>query len=168
MMLSTDVEHLRRRKAPLDMSATEFRNAGHGLVDQIADWLEKLPTGPVTHDESPADVRRALHADRGLPASGTEPGELLDEAADLLFRHSLFNGHPRFFGYITSSPAPIGALGDLLAAAAIIIGRYRSGLLPTLMPKNPGGAMPTTVKGTSFTVIRRPTTAASPPKCESQ
>src|SRR5205814_6103427 len=25
--------------------------------------------------------------------------------------------HPRFFGYITSSPAPIGMLGDLLAAA---------------------------------------------------
>ena len=45
------------------------------------------------------------------------PGALLDEAARLLFEHSLFNGHPRFFGYITSSPAPIGALGDLLAAA---------------------------------------------------
>src|SRR5207253_8831214 len=29
----------------------------------------------------------------------------------------LFNGHPRFFGYITSSPAPIGMLGDLLASA---------------------------------------------------
>jgi glutamate/tyrosine decarboxylase-like PLP-dependent enzyme len=27
------------------------------------------------------------------------------------------NGHPRFFGYITSSPAPIGMLADLLAAA---------------------------------------------------
>jgi glutamate/tyrosine decarboxylase-like PLP-dependent enzyme len=34
-----------------------------------------------------------------------------------LFAHSLFNGHPRFFGYITSSPAPIGMLGDLLASA---------------------------------------------------
>jgi len=34
-----------------------------------------------------------------------------------LFEHSLFNGHPRFFGYITASPAPIGMLGDLLAAA---------------------------------------------------
>ena len=30
--------------------------------------------------------------------------------------HSLFNGHPRFFGYITSSAAPIGALGDLIAS----------------------------------------------------
>jgi glutamate/tyrosine decarboxylase-like PLP-dependent enzyme len=34
----------------------------------------------------------------------------------LLFEHSLFNAHPRFFGYITSPPAPIGILGDFLAA----------------------------------------------------
>ena len=32
--------------------------------------------------------------------------------------HSLFNAHPRFFGYITASPAPIGILGDFLAAAS--------------------------------------------------
>jgi glutamate/tyrosine decarboxylase-like PLP-dependent enzyme len=86
-------------------------------VNQIADWLDKMPDGPVVHDESPADVRRALNAERGLPESGTGAEALLGEAADLLFRHSLFNGHPRFFGYITSSPAPIGALGDLLASA---------------------------------------------------
>jgi glutamate/tyrosine decarboxylase-like PLP-dependent enzyme len=76
-----------------------------------------MPEGPVTHDETPAAVRRALDADRGLPASGADAGALLDDAAELLFRHSLFNGHPRFFGYITSSPAPIGMLGDLLASA---------------------------------------------------
>src|SRR5262249_11473466 len=33
------------------------------------------------------------------------------------FTHSLFNAHPRFFGYITAPPAPIGILGDFLAAA---------------------------------------------------
>jgi aromatic-L-amino-acid decarboxylase len=47
-----------------------------------------------------------------LPAGidvGGLPGKLFD--------HSLFNGHPRFFGYITAPPAPIGILGDLLAAA---------------------------------------------------
>jgi glutamate/tyrosine decarboxylase-like PLP-dependent enzyme len=48
---------------------------------------------------------------------GTEPEQLLDQTAKLLFEHSLFNGHPRFFGYITSSPAPIGILGDFLASA---------------------------------------------------
>jgi glutamate/tyrosine decarboxylase-like PLP-dependent enzyme len=45
-------------------------------------------------------------------------GALLEETARKLFDHSLFNGHPRFFGYITAGPAPIGMLGDLLAAAS--------------------------------------------------
>jgi glutamate/tyrosine decarboxylase-like PLP-dependent enzyme len=105
------------RNAPVDMSAREFRAAGHRLVDQIADWLSAMPAGRVTAGESPVEVRRALHAERGMPDSGTPAAALLDEASALLFRHSLFNGHPRFFGYITSSPAPIGALGDLLASA---------------------------------------------------
>ena len=117
MMPTTDIETRNGRTAPIDMTASGFRVAGHRLVDQIASWLETLPDGRVMHDESPSDVRRALHADRGLPETGTEAEALLDEATQLLFNHSLFNGHPRFFGYITSSPAPIGALGDLLASA---------------------------------------------------
>jgi aromatic-L-amino-acid/L-tryptophan decarboxylase len=117
MMLTKDVETLRGRTAPVEMTASEFRAAGHGLVDQIAGWLETLPGGPVMRDKSPAEIRQALNADRRLPEFGSDAQPLLDEAASLLFRHSLFNGHPRFFGYITSSPAPIGALGDLLASA---------------------------------------------------
>jgi glutamate/tyrosine decarboxylase-like PLP-dependent enzyme len=108
---------LTRRDAPLDMSAADFRAAGHQLVDQIADWLARLPDGPVMRDESPATIRDLLNAERTLPEGGTDAGALLDDTAQLLFQHSLFNGHPRFFGYITSSPAPIGALGDLLASA---------------------------------------------------
>jgi glutamate/tyrosine decarboxylase-like PLP-dependent enzyme len=99
------------------MASGAFREAGHDLVNQIADWLDALPQGPVVRDESPADVRRAMNAACGLPEAGADPRALLTEAAQLLFRHSLFNGHPRFFGYITSSPAPIGALGDFLASA---------------------------------------------------
>ncbi len=71
----------------------------------------------MTPAESPADVRHALAAERTLPQQGADPAQLLHHAADLLFDHSLFNGHPRFWGYITSSAAPIGALGELLAAA---------------------------------------------------
>jgi len=117
MTPAQDVDTLRVRTSPLDMSAATFRAAGHDLVDRIADWLEQMPNGPVTHDDAPSVVRRAIDADRGLPEHGTDAGALLNKAAQLLFRHSLFNGHPRFFGYVTSSPAPIGMLGDLLAAA---------------------------------------------------
>ena len=115
--MPTKHREITRRAAPLDMSAAEFRSSGHDLVDRIADWLDELPDGPVMHDESPADVRRALQAEQPLPEDGTGAGTLVAEASRLLFQHSLFNGHPRFFGYITSSPAPIGALGDLLASA---------------------------------------------------
>lgn len=105
------------RDAALTMAPAEFREAGHALVDLIAHWLEGLPRQPVTTGETPDQVRAALDASRALPATGAAAGPLLEKAARLLFDHSLVNGHPRFFGYITSSPAPIGMLGDLLAAA---------------------------------------------------
>ena len=104
------------RDAPLEMEAAAFREAGHALVDRIASFLEALPSRTVSPGESSVDVRQALPND-SLPEHGTPAGALLEEAAKLLFDHSLFNGHPRFWGYITSSAAPIGALADLLAAA---------------------------------------------------
>jgi glutamate/tyrosine decarboxylase-like PLP-dependent enzyme len=79
--------------------------------------MARMPEGPVKPDETSADVRAALNAERGLPEIGADAGAVLETAANLLFDHSLFNGHPKFFGYITSSPAPMGALGDLLASA---------------------------------------------------
>lgn len=108
---------LQERAAPLEMSAEEFRLLGRQLVDRIAGFLESLPKRPVSPGESPSVVRAALGAEAPLPEQGTEPGALLDRTTQLLFEHSLFNSHPRFWGYVTSSAAPIGILGDLLAAA---------------------------------------------------
>jgi aromatic-L-amino-acid decarboxylase len=105
------------RESALSIKPHEFRALGHRLVDRIAQLLESLPERKVVPGESPTEVRQALQADRPLPRKGAEAGPLLDRATDLLLEHSLFNGHPRFWGYITSSAAPIGALGDLLAAA---------------------------------------------------
>jgi glutamate/tyrosine decarboxylase-like PLP-dependent enzyme len=99
------------------MDGTTFRALGHRLVDVIAERLEAVPRGPVTHDESPSTVREALDLAGPLPESGMDPGLLLERTARLLFDHSLLNGHPRFFGYITAAPAPIGMFGDFLAAA---------------------------------------------------
>jgi glutamate/tyrosine decarboxylase-like PLP-dependent enzyme len=105
----------RNRRAPMEMDPQAFRRAGHRLVDRLAEHLAALRQRPLTPGESPAEVRTAL-GDRPLPAAGADPEDLLAEAADLLFAHSLYNGHPRFFGFITASAAPIGALADLLAA----------------------------------------------------
>jgi aromatic-L-amino-acid decarboxylase len=105
------------RDAALAMDAATFRTLGHRLVDQVAGFLESIPHGPVTRDESPSAVRNALDLTGPLPESGMDPGLLLEQTARLLFAHSLFNGHPRFFGYVTAPPAPIGILGDFLASA---------------------------------------------------
>ena len=104
------------RQAPIDLSGAEFRRIGHRLVDQVAEMLESLPQRPVTSGESPSQIRAAL-GHGSLPESGAPADRLLEEAFTLLRDHSLFNGHPRFWGYITGSPAPIGVLADLLAAA---------------------------------------------------
>src|SRR5216683_2529867 len=107
---------LRYRIAPLEMTPSEFRKAGRQLVERIAEFLCTLPNRPVVPNESPQVIREALGIG-SLPEQGAEAKALLEETADLLFEHSTFNGHPRFWGGITSSAAPIGALGDLLAAA---------------------------------------------------
>src|SRR6185436_16618575 len=106
------------RDAPLAIDSATFRTWGHALVDQIASLLDSIPSRPVTPGETPSDVRSALDLNGPLPEEGMDGGKLLEETARKLFDHSLFNGHPRFFGYITASPAPIGMLGDLLAASA--------------------------------------------------
>ena len=106
---------LRDRKAPLEMSANEFRSIGHKLVDEIADFLISLPDRRVSPGESPNEVRDLLGTN-SLPEIGVSPEYIIEDATKLLFDHSVFNGHPRFMGYITASAAPIGALADMLAS----------------------------------------------------
>lgn len=120
MSTNGDIDRSRlgdHRDAPVAMDSDSFRRAGHALVDSIADFLESLPERPVTRDDPPEAIRDLINGDAPLPEEGTDSQALLERTAGLLFDHSLFNGHPRFLGYVTSSPAPIGMLGDFLAAA---------------------------------------------------
>jgi glutamate/tyrosine decarboxylase-like PLP-dependent enzyme len=100
----------------MDMSADEFRTVGHELVEQIAHFYESLDTRELTREASPDAIRQLLGTGE-LPEKGTDAAQLLADVAPMLFDNSLHNGHPKFFGYITSSAAPLGALADLLAAA---------------------------------------------------
>lgn len=101
----------------LAMEPEEFRRLGHRLVDRIAQHLASLPERKLTTGERPTEVRRLIGAERPLPEAGAPVEALLERTTDALIGHSLFNGHPRFWGYITSSPAPLGMLADLLASA---------------------------------------------------
>lgn len=106
----------RNRKTPIEISATEFKKMGYQLIDAISHFIGTIDKRPVTTGASSRQVQELIGTS-SLPENGTAPGELLLKISDILLNHSLLNGHPKFLGYITSSPAPIGALADLLAAA---------------------------------------------------
>ena len=118
--MSTTQDHVAavsdRRDASLEMDPSQFRAAGHALVDRIAALLASLSDRPVAPHTTPSAIR-ALLGDGRLPETGDDPAKLLNDAASVLFDNSTFNGHPRFFGYITASAAPIGILAEMLAAA---------------------------------------------------
>ncbi len=101
---------------PLEMSTEDFKKAGHELVDQIAEFLNSFDGRPVTKGKLPSEIK-SLIGDGPMPAKGTASvNDLLNQSAQILFENSLFNGHPMFFGYITSTPTPIGILSDMLAS----------------------------------------------------
>ena len=104
------------RRSPLELDPETFRRLGHRAVDRLADLLASLPSRPVTSGRDAAFLRGRL-GQGALPDEGADPETLLDDITALLIDHSLYNGHPRFMGYITSSPAPLGAMADLVAAA---------------------------------------------------
>ena len=74
--------------AALAMTPERFAELGHALVDRIAAHMAGLVGLPVTQGATAAQVR-ALLGDASLPQAGAEPDALLDEAAQLLFEHSV-------------------------------------------------------------------------------
>ncbi|MFI5155471.1 MAG: pyridoxal phosphate-dependent decarboxylase family protein [Chitinophagales bacterium] len=103
------------RQSPASMQPEDFRKAGHQLIDDISDFLSTIQDHPVTTAPAPHILRAKLPV--SIPQDGDDSYALVKETWDLLLKNSLFNGHPRFWGYVTSSPAPMGMLADLMAAA---------------------------------------------------
>ncbi len=100
---------------PLEMSREEFVSAGYWLVDRIAEHFASLDQKSVTPGETPGVVRAALGM-QSLPEEGQHASEVLAHALELVMKHSLFTGHPRFWGYIIGAGTQIGVLSDMLAA----------------------------------------------------
>lgn len=104
------------RNSQIEISKEEFKKIGYQLIDSISNFIDSIDEKPVTTGETPSQIQKVL-GDKSLPEHGMPVNELLSNTTDLLLNHSLLNGHPKFLGYITSSPTPIGALADFLASS---------------------------------------------------
>jgi L-2,4-diaminobutyrate decarboxylase len=91
-----------------------FRQQGHQLVDQLADYLQQVlgrPAMPVLPWRDPAELRQEwqkLLADP-LPSS-------FAELSEKLLQQSIHLHHPRCCGHQVAPPAPITALAELSSA----------------------------------------------------
>ena len=93
----------------------DFRTAGHAAVDLLADYLGKLPEGPVWQAMDPAVRERLLTLP--LPQAGRGLDQLVADIGGDVLPYPMGNGHPRFFGWVNAAPAPAGVLATLAAAA---------------------------------------------------
>ncbi|MCB0574436.1 MAG: hypothetical protein KDC61_07710, partial [Saprospiraceae bacterium] len=97
------------------MDYTEFREAGHRMVDFIADYLQQVQEKPLFPDVEPA----FLHAlfDEPLPSGPRPLHEIQTLLEEKLLPYCTHVNHRGYMGLITPSPNPAGILGDLLASA---------------------------------------------------
>lgn len=105
-----------KRENSIEINKSDFQKIGYELIDSISDFFDDISEKPVTTSKSPKELQKVLGS-LSLPENGMPAEKLLSKTSKLLFDNSLFNGHPKFFGFITSSAAPIGALADLLASS---------------------------------------------------
>lgn len=104
------------KNSALDLSEQEFKEIGYQLVDSIAYLINNMSEMPLTTSISKEELKGKL-TDYSLSDDGVSAKELFNKTTELLINYSLFNGHPKFMGFITSAPSPIGILGNLLGSA---------------------------------------------------
>lgn len=97
------------------MQYEEFRQAGHRLIDYIADYLNDVSAKPLFPDVEPGFLYDLF--DEKIPEQGKPLAVLQKTLEEKLMPYLTHVNHPGYMGLITPSPNPAGILGDLLASA---------------------------------------------------
>jgi glutamate/tyrosine decarboxylase-like PLP-dependent enzyme len=98
-----------------DFDDETWRRVGERFLEVAiaasTDWDRRRPTPDVPAAEVKARLTSAL------PERGTDPMVLAERLLQDLLPLGGYNGHPRWFPWITSSANPVGVLASLVAAA---------------------------------------------------
>ena len=102
------------------MTPEEFRQAGHELIDWIADYRARVAELPVMSPLAPGEARAQLPA---APPEAPEPfaGVLRDLEAIIVPGLSHWQ-HPSFFGYFPANSELASVLGDYLSTGLGVLG----------------------------------------------
>ncbi|MBK5260541.1 MAG: amino acid decarboxylase [Thermoanaerobaculia bacterium] len=99
----------------LDPTTSEFRAAGHRIIDWIADYLENIDSRRVLSNVLPGDIERQFAA---APSSqGRSYDELISDFESKILPGITHWNHPSFFAYFSITGSQAGILAELLSAA---------------------------------------------------
>ena len=105
---------------------------GRAALDLVAEYFDSLASRAVVRPTTSDALRRSL--DEPAPLQGVPFAELMGTVRDVVTEFSRHNGHPRFFGYVSSPGMPVAAMGSMIAAAFNInVTCWRSGPAATEM-----------------------------------
>ena len=102
------------------MTPEDFRQAGHDLIDWIADYRSNLEQRPVRAQVKPGDIRRSF------PVSATEtpqsPGQLLSELEQRVLPGLTLGQHPMHYGWFPANASLASVLGDIASSGLGTLG----------------------------------------------
>jgi aromatic-L-amino-acid decarboxylase len=103
------------RMPKLDPNSREFRDAGHRIVDWVADYLDNVDQYDVLSRVQPGDIEKQF--DAKPHDDGKSYDDLLAEFQSKLVAGITHWNHPAFFAYFSITGSQAGILAELLTAA---------------------------------------------------
>jgi L-2,4-diaminobutyrate decarboxylase len=94
--------------------AQALRDAGHVLIERMADYLAHVEELPVSTTRTPAEI--AARFAEPLPRAGRPADEVWDETWRLVAEDSIHLAHPMYMGHQVAPPLPHAVLADALVS----------------------------------------------------
>src|SRR6266536_2994959 len=110
----SDRPHAEPSGSPLDPPPDRLRDMGAAALEWAAAYLDSIRDVPIAPRVSSAELKGRLA--EPLPAGGRDFDSLLGTFRDVVAAGARHNGHPRFFGYVSSPGTAIASVADFLAS----------------------------------------------------
>ena len=102
------------------MTPEQFRDAGHRLIDWIADYRSTIDQLPVRAQVNPGDIRDQLPVEP--PQQPESLQELLDDLQNIVVPGITQMQHPMQFGWFPSNASLASVLGDIASSGLGTLG----------------------------------------------